>query len=48
MEGMLKKDEAKEEGRVKKNLKKKGVQFCASPGLQGLTGAQEQKHAQDL
>ena len=35
MEAMLKKEEAIEEGRVKKNLKKKGGQF-------GPPGAQEQ------
>ena len=39
---MLKKEEAIEEGRVKKKLKEKGVQFGAPPGPRGLTGAQEQ------
>ena len=48
MEAMLKKEEeAREEGRVKKNLKKR-VQFGASLGPRGLTGAQEQNCASDL
>ena len=43
---MLEKEEAIEEGRVKKNLKKKkGVQFGAPPGPRGLTGAHEQWRA---
>ena len=41
MEAMLKKKEAIEEGRVKKNWRKKGVLFGAPPGPRGLTGAQE-------
>ena len=49
MEAMLKKEEAIEEGRVKKNLKeKKRVQFGAPPGPRGLTRAQEQNCASDL
>ena len=49
MEAMLKKEEAIEEGRVKKIWRKK-KEFCLAPhrGPRGLTGAQEQKHVQDL
>ena len=48
MEAMLKNEEAKEEGRVKKNMKKKMFQFGAPPGPWGLTGAQEQNCASAL
>ena len=48
MEAMLKNEEVKEEGRVKKNMKKKRFQFGAPLGPRGLTGAQEQNCALDL
>ena len=48
MEAMLKKEEAIEEGKVKKIEEKKGVLFGAPPEPRGLTGAQEQNCTSDL